>query len=307
MPAASSMLSISYMSAVLCKVLSGHVIYRFYMPTTRCYVKLYVFACVNQYICYSARFIMPVNISSSVSAYMPNALSHVLCVICRLSYAKARMPVYICWMPCASCYKFTVRSVICLSQYQFPHALSQILYASCSILAFICRHMSAKYLLWYAKFAYMPVAVYLHLYAGTWVPNICCDMPSLLICQLQYTCIYMPAHECQISVVICQVCLDASCSILAFICRHMSAKYLLWYAKFAYMPVAVCLHLYAGTWVPSSSLWVAKLAYMSNCYISVYMPSALFQELYAECNGLYAKLHVLDWNMPNAMTIAMSF
>jgi hypothetical protein len=68
-----------------------------------------------------------------------------------------------------------------------------------------------------------------------------------------------------------------SYSILVFICRHMSA---------------------------SSFLWVAKLAYMS---ISVYMPSALFQELYAECYGLYAKLHMLDWNMPNTMTIAMSF
>jgi hypothetical protein len=37
------------------------------------------------------------------------------------------------------------------------------------------------------------------------------------------------------------------------------------------------------------------------------MPSALFQELYAECYGLYDKLHMLDCNMPNAMTIAMSF
>jgi hypothetical protein len=46
---------------------------------------------------------------------------------------------------------------------------------------------------------------------------------------------------------------------------------------------------------------------MSNYYISVYMPSALFQELCTECNGLYAKLHMLDCNMPNTMTIAMSF
>jgi hypothetical protein len=29
--------------------------------------------------------------------------------------------------------------------------------------------------------------------------------------------------------------------------------------------------------------------------------------LYAECYGLYAKLHMLDCNMSNAMTIAMSF
>jgi hypothetical protein len=46
---------------------------------------------------------------------------------------------------------------------------------------------------------------------------------------------------------------------------------------------------------------------MSNCFISFYVPSALFQELYAECYMLYAKLHMLDCNMPNAMTIAMSF
>jgi hypothetical protein len=55
------------------------------------------------------------------------------------------------------------------------------------------------------------------------------------------------------------------------------------------------------------SLYVNLSCYMSNCYISVYMPSALFYMLYAECYVLYAKLHMLDCNMPNAMTIAMSF
>jgi hypothetical protein len=37
------------------------------------------------------------------------------------------------------------------------------------------------------------------------------------------------------------------------------------------------------------------------------MPSALFHMLYAKCCVLYAKLHMLDCNMPNVMTIAMSF
>jgi hypothetical protein len=62
------------------------------------------------------------------------------------------------------------------------------------------------------------------------------------------------------------------------------------------------------------SLYVNLSCYMSNCYISVSMPNALFhmlfvicQVLYAECYGLYAKLHMLDSNMSNAMTIAMSF
>jgi hypothetical protein len=55
------------------------------------------------------------------------------------------------------------------------------------------------------------------------------------------------------------------------------------------------------------SLYVNLSCYMSNCYVSVYMPSALFHMLYAEYYGLYAKLHMLDCNMPNAMTIAISF
>jgi hypothetical protein len=55
------------------------------------------------------------------------------------------------------------------------------------------------------------------------------------------------------------------------------------------------------------SLYVNLSCYMPNCYISVYMPSALFYMLYDECYVLYAKLHMLDCNMPNAMTIAMSF
>jgi hypothetical protein len=70
----------------------------------------------------------------------------------------------------------------------------------------------------------------------------------------------MPAHECQISVVRCQV-----------------------------------------------SLYASLGCFMSNCYLSVNLPSALFQELYAKYYGLYAKLHMLDCYMPNTMTIAMSF
>jgi hypothetical protein len=70
----------------------------------------------------------------------------------------------------------------------------------------------------------------------------------------------MPAHECQVFLVSCQV-----------------------------------------------SLHVNLSSYISNCYISVYMPSALFHMLYAKYYVLYAKLRMLDCNMPNAMTIAMSF
>jgi hypothetical protein len=83
---------------------------------------------------------------------------------------------------------------------------------------------------------------------------------SIIACQLQYAYIYIPAYECQIFPVSCQV-----------------------------------------------SLYVNLRCYMSNCDISVYMSSALFHMLYVECYVLYAKLHMLDCNMPNAMTIAMSF
>jgi hypothetical protein len=42
-------------------------------------------------------------------------------------------------------------------------------------------------------------------------------------------------------------------------------------------------------------------------YAKSRMPSALFYMLYAKCYVLYANLHMLDCNMPNAMTTAMSF
>jgi hypothetical protein len=51
-------------------------------------------------------------------------------------------------------------------------------------------------------------------------------------------------------------------------------------------------------------LYVNLSCYMS---ISVYMPSALFDMIYAECYEIYDKLHMLVCNMPNAMTIALSF
>jgi hypothetical protein len=70
----------------------------------------------------------------------------------------------------------------------------------------------------------------------------------------------MPAHECQVFLVSCQV-----------------------------------------------SLYVNLSCYMSNCCISLRMPSALFHMLYAKCYGLYVKLHMLDCYMPNAMTIVVSF
>jgi hypothetical protein len=141
MPATDSILSISL---YVCSLMQSFI-WAYYMPAympSIHYAKSYVFAYINLYICYRAIVSMSVNISSSVSVYMPNALSRMLYVICRLSYAKARMLVYICWMPCASCCQFTV------------------------------------------KLAYMPISV----------PVFACSVTDLT-CQLQYTCIYMPAHD----------------------------------------------------------------------------------------------------------------
>jgi hypothetical protein len=119
----------------------------------------------------------------------------------------------------------------------------------------VCRFIYVDYhmLASYCEFAITPV------YMPISVPVYACSVTNLT-CQLQYTCIYMSAHECQISVVRCQV-----------------------------------------------SLYANLGCYMSNCYLLVNMPSPLFQELYAKYYGLYAKLHMLDCNMPNAMTVAMSF
>jgi hypothetical protein len=69
------------------------------------------------------------------------------------------------------------------------------------------------------------------------------------------------------------------------------------------MPAHECLVLVSC----QVSLCANLGGFMSNCYISVYVPSALCQELYAKYYGLYAKLHMLDCYMPNAMTIPMSF
>jgi hypothetical protein len=105
MPATDSILSISLYVYGLVQsfILAG------YMPVLYAY--------------HSAIVSMPVNMSSSVSTYMPKALSHMLCVICRLSYAKARMPVLY-----VECHVLAIASLlsyqfICLFQYQFLHAL----------------------------------------------------------------------------------------------------------------------------------------------------------------------------------------
>jgi hypothetical protein len=125
------------------------------------------------------------------------------------------------------------------------------------------------------------------------------------ICYVLYADCHMPRLVCRFIYVECHVLVVTSLQSDQLY-AYLSTSFCMLYAR-SHMPVAVCLHLYAGTWVPSSSLWVAKLAYMSNCYISVCMPNALCHILYAEWYGLYAKLHMLDCYMPNAMTIAISF
>jgi hypothetical protein len=130
----------------------------------------------------------------------------------------------------------------------------------------------------YCEFAIIPV------YMPVLVPVSACSVIDLTY-QLQYTCIYMPAHECQISVVRYQVslyanldCFTTNCYLSVYmpsaLFQELYVECFVLYDK-SHMPLVVCLHLYAGTWVPSSSLWVVKLAYMSNYYISVYMPNAL--------------------------------
>jgi hypothetical protein len=140
-------------------------------------------------------------------------------------------------------------SIVYLLICQMLYVICRLSYTKSHMLIFYMLKAVCKLLQVYSQISYMPVLV----------PVYACSMLDLAW-QLQYTCIYMPAHKCQISVERCQV-----------------------------------------------SLYINLSCYMSNCYISVYMPSVLFQELYAECYGIYAKLHMLDWNMPNAMTIAMSF
>jgi hypothetical protein len=73
--------------------------------------------------------------------------------------------------------------------------------------------------------------------------------------------------------------------------------------------LAICYVLYAGCYMPSL---ICQFLYV-ECHVlaTVSLQSYQFiwqsQLLYAECYGLYAKLHMLDCNMSNAMTIPMSF
>jgi hypothetical protein len=173
MPAANNILSISLyvynlvQSFILAWYMSAC------MPNIH-YAKSYVFAYVNCCIYYNARISMPVDMLSSVYLLICQMLGvptyietttaiccikctiyfdHMLYVICRLSYAKAYMPVFVCWVPYASqllwvCYRTS-------------------LYAYLSTSLCMLYHRS-----------HMPVTVYLHLYAGTWVPSLFYKSPS---------------------------------------------------------------------------------------------------------------------------------
>jgi hypothetical protein len=163
----------------------------------------------------------------------------------------------------STCISATELESVCQLTYQVQYLLiCQMLYPICYVLyagwhmpRLICQFLYVEYhmLASYCKFAIVPV------YMPISVPVSACSVIDL-ICQLQYTCIYMPAHECQISVVRYQV-----------------------------------------------SLYANLGCYMSNYYISVYMPNALCYILCTEWYGLYAKIHMPDCYMPNAMTIPMSF
>jgi hypothetical protein len=159
---------------------------------------------------------MPVDMSSSVSIYMPNALSHMLCVICRFIYVE--------------CHVLAVASL---------HSDQLYAYLSTS-LCMLCHR------------SHMPVTVYLHLYAGTWVPNICCKMPSLLIYQLQYVYIYMPAHECLAFSMSCQVSI------------YVKLLYLSSYAK-CFVSRVICRMIWAICQNPYARLLYAK--YYDHCYV----------------------------------------
>jgi hypothetical protein len=72
--------------------------------------------------------------------------------ICYEVYASGYMPSLICQFLYVEYHVLATVSLlsyqlICLSQYQFLHALCQISHASYSLPVFICRHMSAKYFL----------------------------------------------------------------------------------------------------------------------------------------------------------------
>jgi hypothetical protein len=163
---------------------------------------------MSLYTCYSAIISMPV--VYSISVYMSSAMSTTfhkdycwffaitslvfVLAICYMLYAGCYMPSLICQFLYVEYHVLATVSLlsyqlICLSHYQFLHALCQISHASYSLPVFICRHMSAKYFLWVAKLAYMSISVAIYqtaisqsicqvLYFICYMPNIMCYMPN---------------------------------------------------------------------------------------------------------------------------------
>jgi hypothetical protein len=157
MPATDSILSISlYVYSLVQSFILAYYMPVLYANNSISYPRLSI--------CYCKQFAM----SNSMPLYMSTCISatelelvcqltyqvqyllicQMLYPICYMLYAGCHMPRLICQSLYVECHVLAVASLqsyqfICLSQYQFMHALSQISHASYSILAFICRHMSA--------------------------------------------------------------------------------------------------------------------------------------------------------------------
>jgi hypothetical protein len=116
------------------------------------YVKFYVVAYANLYISYSIRISMPSDISSLVSATMPNAMSTILHRdhYCYLLYQVQ----YLFWLY-AICYML---AVIC-----------QISYAS----LYVEYHMLASYYKFTVKSAYMPISLSV---SACYISNLVCQL-----------------------------------------------------------------------------------------------------------------------------------
>jgi hypothetical protein len=180
-------------------------------------------------------------------AYMPNihcAKFYVFAYVNCCIYYNARISMPVDMLS-------SVYLLIC----QMLYPICYVLYAGCHMPRLVCRFIYVEYrmLASYCEFAIIPV------YMPISVPVYACSVTDL-ICQLQYTCIYMPAHECQISVVRCQVSLYANLGCYMSNCylwvnmpsalfQELYVEFFVLYVK-SHMPVTVYLHLYAGTWVP---------------------------------------------------------
>jgi hypothetical protein len=151
----ASLVSI-YMSIILCKVLSWHGICRLCMPTIASHildlVSITVSKLLYQILCLCiCQFVYLLQCYKSVCQLTYQVQYLLICqklyLMCYVLYVGCHMPRLVCRFLYVECHVLTIASLQSSQLYAYLSTSLCMLYHRSRILALICRHMSAKYLL----------------------------------------------------------------------------------------------------------------------------------------------------------------